>query len=338
MNLTSLTLFFPFLFFFSCLNPEKNLIYISGEAQGTTYSIKFISRNTSDYSGPVDSIFRIIDNSLSTYKENSIISRVNNNDTTVILDEHFIAVFKRGIEISELTGGLFDPTVMPLFLLWKFDKDNEALFSVPGSALIDSVLAFTGYKKIHISNNKIIKDDPRLKIDFSGIAQGYTVDLLARYLKSERITDYMIELGGEVGASGKNEKGEYWRIGIDDPIAEPGSRKIFTAISLSDKSLATSGVYRKYHEINGKRYSHIIDPKTGYGVYHNLLSASVIADDCTTADALATALIVMGEKGAEEFLRQSNHVQGLLIFTTTENQIKTFATESLKVWFVNSGK
>jgi thiamine biosynthesis lipoprotein len=200
------------------------------------------------------------------------------------------------------------------------------------SIKIDNLLHFVGYKMLKLEGNKIIKAKPGIKIDFNAIAQGYTVDVLANYLESKGINNYLVELGGELKAKGKKEN-EDWKVGIDKPDEKASERKLEAVINLKNKALATSGNYRKFYEEGGQKFSHIINPKTGYPAQQNLLSVTVIANDCITADAYATAFMVMGLKKSIRFLEDNKDLKLEVYFIYDENgNWKTYASESLKKW------
>lgn len=285
--------------FFSCQPEAPKYTQLEGQAQGTTFHITYADSLGRDFSGPVDSLFRLIDRSMSLWDSSSVISRVNRNEPDVVVDEHFAAVFRRAQQVSAATGGVFDITVGPLVRAWGFSYKKG--LPPPDSAQVDSLRQLIGFQKIRLENGILQKADPRMEVDMNAIAQGYTVDVLAELLEKHGVRHYMVEIGGEVRTAGQNERGESWRIGIDKPV-ETGSegRPLQTVVPVSGKSLATSGSYRKFVERNGKKYSHAIDPRTGYPITHSLLSMSVLAGDCATADAYATAFLVLGlEKSVE---------------------------------------
>jgi FAD:protein FMN transferase len=283
-------LLIPLLFFFSCKKTKK-FIYLEGQAQGTTFSIIYDSEQ--NYSAPIDSLLRVIDGSMSLWDSSSTITKINANNYGGIVDKHFENVFYRAMEVSDITGGYFDITVGPLVKAWGFSyKKNLA---PPDKHQIDSLLNYIGYTTIRLVQGKINKEIPQTELDFNALAQGYTVDLIAEYLETKKINNYMVEIGGEVRAKGKNEKNNWWQIGIDKPTEiKEGERPLQTVVNLKNKSMATSGSYRKYIVKNGQKYSHAINPITGYPITHNLLSITVLASDCITSDAFATAFLVMG--------------------------------------------
>ncbi len=323
---------FLLLIFFSCCNQkESELIKISGEAQGTTYHIAYYSENNINYKNLVDSIFKKIDSSLSTYLPASIISRINSNEDDVQLDDHFINVFTKSVSVSEITDGAFDITVAPVINAWGFGFSKKEKVD---STVIDSLLRFVGYTKMKLNGNSIQKEAKEVMLDFNAIAQGYTVDVIAAYFESKDLKDFFIELGGEVRAKGNKKNKEEWKVGIDKPVEEEGEERDIQAIlKLKDRSLATSGNYRKFYMENGQKYSHIIDPKTGYPAKNNLLSASVVAGDCMTADAFATAFMVMGLEKAINFIEANKSLNLEVYFIYDDNGVwKTYTSANLKKW------
>lgn len=323
--------FFSVLLFSGCNRNSNNLIKISGEAQGTTYQISYISNDNTDLKIAIDSIFKKIDSSLSAYLPVSIISRINKNDSIIKPDSHFIRVFNKSADVADRTGGVFDVTVAPVINAWGFGFSEKANVD---SVMIDSLLQFIGYRMVRLQGNKLLKEKPGIMLDFNAIAQGYTVDVIAAYLEGKGVKNYFVELGGEVLAKGKKNNEEYWKVGIDKPDENlTEQRTIQAIIKLYNKAIATSGNYRKYYEEKGQKYSHIIDPKTGYPAKNNLLSASVIADDCMTADAYATAFMVMGLERSIQFLSENQELNLEAFFIYDENGTwKTFTSGNLKSW------
>jgi len=287
------------LLFAGCAEEVKNTINLSGPAQGTTYNITYVAGAYANYRLAIDSIFRSIDQSLSTYQPGSLISRINRNETNEV-DTHFTAVFNKAKEVSEITNGLFDPTVAPLVNAWGFGfKKKEKVTP----ALIDSLKKIIGYRLVWMEGNKLVKRYPEVMLDFNAIAPGYTVDILAAFLESKGIQHYLVELGGEVRSKGKKLDGSAWTLGIEQPEEAPSEgARLNSTIQPGDHALATSGNYKNFYLEGGKKYSHILDPSTGYPAKNSLLSATVIATDCITADAYATAFMIMGLEKAQQFM------------------------------------
>jgi FAD:protein FMN transferase len=314
------------LFLLSCNRSINNTIIISGAAQGTSYNITYAAGEHSNFREAFDSIFRQIDLSLSTYDTNSLISKINRNDTTVTVDRYFSEVFNKSIEVSEKTKGLFDITVAPVINAYGFGfKKREKVTA----GLIDSLLRFVGYKKVRVADNKVVKDTPQVMLDFNAIAQGYTVDVLASFLESKGIKNYMVEVGGELRAKGRKLNDSSWTVGIQMPSEdEAEAAALFARIRINNKSLATSGNYKKFYVEDGKKYSHIINPFTGYPTKNNLLSATVIANDCMTADAYATSFMVMGLEKSKQFLLEHKDLGLEVFFIYDENGVwKKYATK-----------
>ena len=312
----------------ACSFDKTELIKLEGNAQGTTYHISYISQNGIVYKKEIDSILIDIDNSMSTWKPNSIISKINNNEKDVIVDHHFKAVFEKSVEVSEKTKGNFDITVGPLVNAWGFGPTRKYKLD---KKKVDSLLQLVNYKMLSLKNNKIIKEKPGIKIDFNAIAQGYSVDVIANFLESKGINNYLVELGGEIKARGKKEN-EEWKVGIDQPYETTSSdRKLEAIINLNNRALATSGNYRKFYIDGNQKLSHIINPKTAYPAKHNLLSTTVIANDGITADAYATAFMVMGLNKSIEFLENNKNLNLEVYFIYDENgKWKTHISKSLE--------
>jgi thiamine biosynthesis lipoprotein len=234
-----------------------------------------------------------------------------------------------------MTDGAFDITVGPLVKAWGFGPDAHKSFS---ESKKDSLMKLVGMDKVSLVNGKLIKTDPCISLDVNAIAQGYSVDVVCRYFDSMGIRNYLVEIGGEVRARG-TKNGAYWRIGIDKPVdnnMSPGET-LQAIIRISDKALATSGNYRKFYIENGIKYSHTIDPKTGYPAKNRLLSATIIADECSTADGIATACMVMGKEGAIDFINKNRQLSGYLVFSDDSGNFETWISESLKDYISETG-
>jgi thiamine biosynthesis lipoprotein len=305
MNRNKLLLL-PALFLTACGVELQNTITLTGPAQGTTYHISYVAGAYANYRTSIDSIFQEIDRSLSTWQPGSLISRINRYEADTV-DAHFTAVFTKAMEVAQKTGGLFDPTVAPLVQAYGFGfKHKEKLTP----ARIDSLRQLIGYQKVSLNGRKLIRQTPGLMLDFNAIAPGYTVDLIAAFLQNKGIANYLIELGGEVRAKGNRQDGSPWTLGIQEPDEDPAAEaRLNTRIALDNKALATSGNYKNFYVSEGQKYSHILHPHTGLPARNNLLSATVIAPDCITADAYATACMVLGEKGARQFVQAHPELQ-----------------------------
>ena len=307
------------------LGKQKPYITNSGKIFGTFYNITYSS--DIDLSKEIKSTLMQVDNSLSPFNRQSIITAINNN-SEALPDEMFTHVFTLAQEISGKTDGAFDITVAPLVNAWGFGFKKGI---TPDSAAIDSLRQFVGYGTVALTEGRITKRHPQTMLDCSAIAKGYGCDAVAAMLDAQGVKNYMVEIGGEVVTKGKNGKGGVWTIGISKPTDNPttSSNELHEIIAISDKSMATSGNYRNFREENGRKIAHTIDPRTGYPVQHSLLSATVIADDCATADAYATAFMVMGTEKAISFCNEHD-IDGYFIYSDDNGILKTKMTEGYR--------
>ena len=322
--------------------PKENVYYIKGEAQGTTYSITYIAKAPVEKTA-IDSILQVIDLSMSTYIDNSLISRINRGENLPI-DPHFEKVFSASFDIYWQSKGAFDPSIGQLINAWGFGKKEN--HTPPTQKQIDSLLALTGMDKVHYIDTPrgafIKKDNPNIQLNFNAIAQGYTSDVIADYFLSKQISNFIVEVGGELVIHGRNTlKNKPWRIGIDNPLQKPDEdREVIATVELTDCGLATSGNYRKLwtDSLTGQKYVHTINPKTGRPQPSNLLSATVIAPSAMLADGYATTLMALGgiEK-AKDFLAQHKELKAVLLYSDEahKGQIQKYVTENLTVEFEN---
>jgi FAD:protein FMN transferase len=312
---------------------QKEPMIVEGFAQGTTYHITYLDENERFFKKEIDSILHDFDLSVSTYNPNSIISKINTNQKNVKLDKYFITCFKKAKEVYKNTNGTFDPTVYSLVNAWGFGPGKKQKIE---QKRIDSILKFVGFNLIELKGNKIIKKDPRVALDFNAFAQGYSVDVIADFLNSKKITSYVVEIGGEVFAKGKTNDGKNWNIGIEKPIDNKSSSNPFVMnIKLDELAIATSGNYRKYTIEDGVRYSHHIDPKTGYPTKNNLLSVSIFSKECITSDANATGVLVMGLEKAKVFLQKHPELQAFLIYSDENGEYQFYETPKVKSLLYN---
>ncbi|WP_435412389.1 FAD:protein FMN transferase [Psychroserpens mesophilus] len=315
------------LLMFSCKEESKQVqlslenTKISGPVFGTSFSVIYNSEK--DYSKQFDSLFAVVNQSLSTYIPDSDISKLNRNEP-VNLDKHFESVFSASKKIYKTTEGAFDPTIGDVVNAWSFGADKNKFLT--DSTTIDSLMRFVGFDKVKMIDHKI-KKHPQTYLEFNAIAKGYGVDVIADFLEDKNITNYLVEIGGEIRANGINiEKESPWRVGLDEPRFD-GEQSVLKAITLSNVGMATSGTYRKFKtDEQGNRYAHIIDTKTGYPSKTNILSVSVIAEDCMTADAYATAFQAMGIEKVTEFLKSHPELKVFMVF---ENENQEFETINL---------
>jgi thiamine biosynthesis lipoprotein len=304
---------------------ERNQVVFGGEAQGTTYTVKYIGEEVESIPKQMDSLLKAIDASMSTYLESSTIVKLNKGDSAEV-EAIFVDVFKLSKRMSHETDGAFDPTLAPVIEAWGFD------FSQPqsmDSSKVDSLLAFCGFEQFVLDGRTLHKKSRGAKLNFNAVAQGYSVDLMAELLRKKELSDYYVELGGEVIAAGLNQDSVPWRIGIDKPQGQNLERELSAIVSLENQAMVTSGNYRKSLEVDGRKYSHSIDPKTGFPVKHNLLSVTILAEEAAVADAVATACMVMGLEKSKAFLAANNEYEAIFIYSDKEGNLRTFITDNL---------
>lgn len=326
---TWLGLLIVFISLNSCNNAKNGEHSLEGAALGTSYHIKYFGDLSEEQAEKgLDSIFKVINKSMSTYQSDSDISKINSGDPDIIVDDNFQEVFNTSDKIYKESNGYFDPTVGSLVNAYGFGPDHT-LDSVQ-QIEIDSMLQYVGFNKVKLtSQNKIEKQHPEIYIDFNAIAKGYTIDAIGRYFTSKNIKDYLIELGGELVASGSNAvKNSNWVVAIDDPMQEEGVRTFEATLELQNKAMATSGNYRKFRKDpkTGQVFVHTIDPLTGRSEKSNLLSASVLAKNCTLADGYATAFMALGLERSKQMLNILDNIDVYLIYTESDGSIKVFKT------------
>ena len=319
-------LFVVFVFFgiLACKTKPKNT-KIVGNAFGTTYSVIYDSKV--NYEKQFDSLFTVINKSMSTYIPNSDISKINRNEA-VSVDDHFVNVFFASEEIYKQTNGVFDPTIANLVNAWSFGP--EGVIKDLDSLKIKEMMKSVGFNSVKLAKtNFIIKEYQETRLDFNAIAKGYGIDVIGEFLESKKCLNYVVEIGGDLRTKGVNiEKKSPWKVGLDQPRFD-GGQSVLKAISLSNESMATSGTYRKFKvDKNGNRYAHIIDTKTGYPSKTNILSVSVIAKDCMTADAYATAFQAMGIEKVKDFLKSHPDLKAFIIFENDKKELETLSLNS----------
>lgn len=313
-------------------NAKENYVTIQGAVFGTIYHIIIEQPVDSNFQQIITNALDEVDEALSMFNENSVISQINRGDSSTYNNTHFEFIFNKSQEISELTNGCFDITVAPVVNLWGFGFDSSI---APDSIELQKVMESVGYHKVTLRDHKIIKEDPRTMLDASAIAKGYACDYVAQVLKDHGIKNLLVEIGGEVHSEGINRQDEPWKIGINKPIEDSTcvNNEIERVVALSNMSMATSGNYRNFYVKDGKKYAHTIDPHTGNLVEHTLLSATIIAKDCSTADALATACMVMGlEKSME--LCEKNHIPAFFITGGDKDEFICHFTKELETYLV----
>lgn len=301
----------------------------SGMVFGTVYNITY--QHEDNLKDDIEAVLQAVDSSLSPFNDASVISHINRGEDAV-LDTMFIQVFTLAQRVADDTGGAFDITVAPLVNAWGFGFRHG---DEPTNELIDSLMTFVGYDKVALTGEgermSVVKGDPRTMLDCSAIAKGYGCDAVAAMLRAKGVDNFMVEIGGEVVTAGVNTKGAAWRIGVakpdDDTLAV--KQEMQTVVTISNKALATSGNYRNFYYKDGRKYAHTIDPATGHPVQHSLLSATVIADDCATADAYATAFMVMGIERAQELLARHPELKAYLIYTADNGEYLIWQSEGI---------
>ncbi len=307
---------------------QNEPFYFEGNAQGTTFHITYYDSLERDFQVDVLTILDDFDQSLSTYIPNSIISRINKGEEKVKVDKYFITCFNQAKEIWKSTKGNFDPTVYSLVNAWGFGPGKKQKIE---QKVIDSLLQFVGFELIDLKGDYIIKKDPRVALDFNAFAQGYSVDVVSDFFKSKGIKSFIVEIGGEVYASGQQANGKNWLIGIEQPYdnKETGN-PLKEIIKLNNLGVATSGNNRRFFVENGVKYAHHIDPKTGYPAKNTLLSASVFAEDCIVSDATATGLLVMGLEKAKKYLKRHREIEAYLIFSDDKGNFQIYETPGFR--------
>lgn len=315
---------------FSCKQPY---IRHEGLTQGTYYKITYESPKGVGYEKEIVQLLYDFSASLSMYQPASLISRINQNDTSAVVDDFFRTVFNKAAEVNKASDGVFDITVAPLVNLWGFGFTSDRPEINPKK--IDSLLQFVGMDKIRIEGDRVVKDLPGVMLDMNAIAKGYSVDVVAAFLKSKGCRNYMVDIGGECAAQGVNDSGILWRVAIERPNENAGYGESYQAIvRLDNRAMATSGNYRRFFEIDGTKYAHTIDVKTGYPVMHNLLSVSIIANDCITADAWATVCMASGLEKSIQLLQEHPELEAFLIYGDEKGNYQVYRTDGMDVIMV----
>ncbi|KGI21398.1 thiamine biosynthesis protein ApbE [Hoylesella timonensis S9-PR14] len=298
----------------------------TGQIFGTTYHITYQSNK--DLHREILQRLQLVDQTFSTFNDESIISKINRNEP-VKLNQMFIEVFDLAKTVSKDTHGAFDITVAPLVNVWGFGFKSG---TPPTKAVIDSLRHLTGYEKVKLIGSKVRKQDPRIMLDCSAIAKGYGSDVVAQYLRSRDVENFMIEIGGEIVVQGNSDKRLPWKIGVTKPTDDSTqvNNELQTVLNVTNTAMATSGNYRRFYYKNGKKYAHTIDPKTGYPVQHNILSATVLANTCAKADAYATSFMVLGLEKTQQVLQHHPDLMVYLIYADGQGKNKVWYSPSLK--------
>ena len=322
----SLILFLVFGYIFWKESDKKETlrqIELEGATMGTAYHIKYLDARARDFQTGIDSLLEVFNQSLNHYLPGSEISQFNRQDSFRFVLPYFYPVLQKSREVYDKTEGAFDPTVAPLVNAWGFGPEGGQL---PDSLSVDSLLQLVGFNHINFTQEYVVKDQPHIQLNFSAIAKGYGVDVVADYLAQQGIQNMMIEIGGEVRCEGTNQYKQPWRIGIESPVEEG---ELAATVAMENRALASSGNYRNYYIKEGKKYAHTINPKTGYPVEHTLLSASVFAEDCMTADAYATAFMVLGLEESKKILNRTKNLDAYLIFDDEGEKLSAFYTPGI---------
>lgn len=312
---------------------NEKIYLIEGEAQGSTYHIKYIAERDENLKPAIDSILEVIDLSMSTYRPDSAISKINQGDTTVVVDEHFRKVFEASQQIWQESEGLFDPTVGVLVNAWGFGKQKISEADLPTDKKIDSLRKYVGFDKVALTEKNLIKKRyTEILFDFNAIAQGYTSDVVANYLSARGIKNYIVEIAGEMYLKGKNTvEDKSWTIGVENPLKPLDDRDLVATIQFTNQGLATSGNYRKvWTDSNGHKYVHSINPLTGRATQSDVLSATVVAPSTMLADGYATMFMVMGLAKSKAFLEKHPDLAVLLVYSDDKHQEATYKTKSFE--------
>lgn len=321
-----------FFFFLSCQSDQLKTFVIQGEAQGSTYAIKYINDKELVNKKMIDSLLLAFDLSLSTYRPDSKISKINEGDSTIVVDDFFVKTFSTSHAIYNETNGLFDPTIGVLVNAYGFGPSQSRIEL--NQLKIDSLLQYVGFDKVKLNkNNTISKKYNEIYFDFNAIAQGFSVDVVADFLKSKGIQDGIIEIGGEIFAFGNNKiEQKNWIVGIDDPTQSPEKRTIIAKIKLQNLGMATSGNYRKVKidSTTGQKFVHIINPKTGFSEKSNILSATVLAPTCIEADGYATAFMIMDVEATKVLLKRKTELAVLIIYVNKKGNLEQYQSENFK--------
>lgn len=310
----------------ACVMKDEPYQHNSGFIFGTSYNITY--QCDADHKADIEKVLAEVDGSLSPFNDTSVITHVNRNEP-VVLDKLFLDVFSLAQKINADTEGAFDITVAPLVNAWGFGFKNG---TSPDAKAIDSLRQIVGFQKVRLEDAKVVKDDARVMLDCSAIAKGYGVDVVANRLRELGVKNFMVEIGGEIVTSGVNPERMPWRIGVTKPTDDSLSvnNELQTVINVTDKAMATSGNYRNFYYKGGRKYAHTIDPKTGYPVQHSILSATVITDDCATADAYATSFMVLGLEKAKKVLERHPEMMAYFIYSDDKGQNQVWVSPSLK--------
>lgn len=300
------------------------MIRLNGEAQGTTWSIRYFDENQRNFKVAIDSLLIDFDKCLSLYRKDSELSQFNRSSSHPFVSPYFYSVLKKSQEVYQATNGAFDPTILPLAEAYGFGPEKVGN---PGNIRVDSLLKLVGFNHIEFSSKSVRKANANVRLDFNGIAQGYSVDVVSAFLESKGINRFMVEIGGEIVCRGFKNSSKPWITGIQHPL-KPGS--LITTVQLTDRAMTTAGNYRNHFEKDGQIFNHIINPKTGSMEQSTLLSVTVFAKDAITADGYDTAFFVMGLEETKKFLAHRKDMDVYMIYTDEAGKLNTYVTDGIK--------
>lgn len=337
-------------FLFACKSePQQqpgNYIVVEGNTMGTYYRVTYADSAGRDFSADIDALLKQINLEISTYIDTSTISRFNQAKYMIDLgidleagtttNRHFWTCWWKGLEMYQKSGGAFDPTIMPLVNYWGFGYTEKRAVTQADTVVIDSLRQFVGLNKVVLEKGPpaiLRKSLPGVQLDFSALGQGYGVDAIAEFLEGRDVKHFLVDIGGEQRAKGNSPRGDVWRIGISVPKEGAGKEDIITSFTLENSSVNTSGNYRNYYDVEGVKYGHTINPFTGFPQKNNLLSATIFAKDCLTADVWATTCMVLGPENAMELVRRQPEMEALFILGTDDGGMKLEYTPGLKQFF-----
>lgn len=339
-----MNLVYRVLFFFICLIfisgckpdtqsiPDDTTQYVklSGQTMGTYYKLTYSNDNPIEQ-GSIDSILLVINQEMSTYIEDSYISLFNQAEQSIAdIPEHFEKVYDYAEEVYEISGGAFDPTLMPIINYWGFGYTSKQAIKQVDSSRIRALMEHVGFDNLDMQSDRLAKRSPELELDFSAIAKGYAVDVIADFLADNSIKNFLVDIGGESYAEGVNDKQRKWTLGINTPSSEAGYADFMLRLNIDKKGLATSGNYRNFYDVDGEKYGHTIDAKTGYPFKTNLLSSTILANNCMQADALATACMAIGLEKSLELINKVKDAEACFIFGTEDGKMDYIYTDGFK--------
>lgn len=326
--LKSIAILFCFLSTLVVVAKSQNSVpfqFNEGPIFGTTYHIKY--QSNIDYQADIDTMLKRYNADISSYQPQSIVCRINRNESNVTLNKWFETLFYESEKVSKASNGGYDITVAPLIEAWGFGFKKKGKIT---PHIIDSLKLLVGYKRVWIDHGKFMKDDPRITINMSAPGDGYASDLIAEMLENKGITNYMVEIGGELRLRGVNPTNKKWTVGIDKPIDGATNTEIKQVIAINNGAVSTSGNYRNFYIENGKKYAHTIDPLSGYPIQHSLLSATIIAPTCIAADAFSTACMVIGLEKSLEMIKNEPSLEGYFIYTDKKGKMQVKYTPGFK--------